>query len=147
MRIAYLTRRVRFSAAHRYHRSDWSDEQNRLVFGACNNPVGHGHNYVLEVTVRGAIAEDTGFCVDLGRLDGVLQQEVVGPLDHQHLNHAIAAFADGGSVPTCENVVTWIWPRIQQGLPPGAELHQLRLYEDPDLFVDYYGGGVAPDAH
>src|SRR5687768_18503196 len=75
-----LTRRVRFSAAHRYFRPDWSDERNRSVFGACANPHGHGHNYMLEATVEGAVDPETGFLVDLGWLDALLPERVVGPL-------------------------------------------------------------------
>jgi 6-pyruvoyltetrahydropterin/6-carboxytetrahydropterin synthase len=141
MRIAYLTRRVHFSAAHRYHREDWSDAHNRLVFGACNNPVGHGHNYTLDVTVRGSIDATTGFAVDLGALDAVLAREIVSRLDHQHLNHAIAEFGPAGDVPTCENILAWIWPRIESHIPDGATLYRIRLHEDPTLFVDYFGGG------
>jgi len=144
MAIAYLTRRVGFSAAHRYHRPDWSAERNRHVFGACNNPAGHGHNYVLDVTVCAPIAADTGFSVDLGSLDAILEEEVKGPLDHQHINHAIAEFADGGLIPTCENVVAWIWARIVGRMPDGVALHRLRLHEDDRLSVDYFGGGREP---
>ncbi len=142
MNLAYLTRSVSFAAAHCYHRPEWSDAENRRVFGACNNPVGHGHNYVLEVTVRGTIAADTGFAVDLGALDAALQREVVARLDHQHLNYAVAEFGEGGAIPTCENIAAWLWPRIEQALPAGVRLHRLRLYEEPQLFVDYYGGSA-----
>jgi hypothetical protein len=79
---AFLTRTVRFAAAHRYHRPEWSEERNREVFGACANPHGHGHNYLLEVTVAGVPDPDTGFSVDLGALDRLLREEVVAPLDH-----------------------------------------------------------------
>lgn len=141
MSIAYLTRRTSFAAAHRYHRPDWSDEENRRVFGACNNPVGHGHNYVLEVTVAGEIAPDTGFSVDLAALDALLTREVTEPLDHQHLNHAVDEFRAGGLIPTSENILAWLWPRLSAGLPTGVRLHRLRLHEDARLSVDYYGAG------
>jgi 6-pyruvoyltetrahydropterin/6-carboxytetrahydropterin synthase len=139
---AYLTRRVRFAAAHRYYRSDWSEETNRQVFGACSNPHGHGHNYRLDVTVQAPVSEETGFSMDLAVLDVILKQEVVEPLDHQHLNHAVAEFA-AGMVPTCENILLWLWPRIQRRVPGPAALYRLRLYEDDDLFVDYDGGRSA----
>lgn len=145
MSIAYLTRRVGFAAAHRYNRPDWSPEENRRVFGACNNPVGHGHNYSLEVTVRGAIDADTGYSVDLGLLDALLQREIVDRLDHQHINHAIPEFADGALVPTCENLVAWAWPRLAAGLPDGVALHRLRLHEDDHLSVEYFGGSATSD--
>ena len=139
MEIARLTREVGFAAAHRYHRSDWSAERNRVVFGACNNPVGHGHNYRLAVTVQGSIDPETGFSVDLTTLDRLLQRVVVDPFDHQHLNHAIPEFGDGGLVPTSENIVRYLWPRITAGLPAGAQLVRLRLYENDSLYVDYEG--------
>jgi 6-pyruvoyltetrahydropterin/6-carboxytetrahydropterin synthase len=143
MTLPLLTRRVRFSAAHRYARADWSDERNREVFGACSNPHGHGHNYRLDVTVQAPIDETTGFSFDLGALDAILREEVVRPLDHQHINHAIEEFRDGGQIPTCENIVRWLWPRLQRRITAPARLHALRLYEDDDLFVDYAEGGAA----
>ena len=144
MSVAYLTRSVAFSAAHRYHRPDWSDDENRRVFGQCSNPHGHGHNYVLEVTVCGTIDPVTGYSIDLGELDHLLRREVVAPLDHQHLNHAIPEFHAGGRIPTCENILAWLWPRIVEGLPAAARLVRLRLREEPALHVDYFGGGPAP---
>ena len=138
----HLTRSVRFSAAHRYYRPDWSEAENRRVFGACTNPHGHGHNYVLEVTVAGDPDPETGFCVDLGELDAILAEEVRGPLDHQHVNHAIPEFGPGGLIPTTENLVIWIWNRLEPRITTGR-LSKLRLREDSDLFVDYYGGAEA----
>lgn len=142
MPAADLTRRISFSAAHRYHRAEWSAEQNRDVFGACNNPHGHGHNYVLDVTVRGEIDPLTGFSVDLRALDALLSDEVAGRLDHQHLNHAVRTFRDGGVVPTCENIAAYLWPRLERSLPSGVELRRIRLHEEPGLYVDYYGGSA-----
>lgn len=144
MKIAYLTRTVRFAAAHRYHRPDWTDEENRRVFGACANPHGHGHNYTLEATVRGEIDPSTGFAVDLAALDRILETHVVQPFDHQHLNHAVEAFAYGADIPTTENILAYLWPRLAEAMPRGTTLHRLRLYEDPTIFVDYYGGAEAP---
>lgn len=130
-----LTRKVRFSAAHRYHRPEWSEERNRETFGPCSNPHGHGHNYLLEVTVAGEVDPETGFCVDLGRLDRVLAEEVTARLDHQHLNHAVPEFAPGGLIPTTENVLLlirkWIEPRLE-----GARLVRLRLHENEDFYVE-----------
>jgi 6-pyruvoyltetrahydropterin/6-carboxytetrahydropterin synthase len=142
--VAYLTRTVAFSAAHRYYRPDWSDDENRRVFGPCSNPHGHGHNYVLEVTVQGSIDPVTGYSVDLGELDTLLRREVTAPLDHQHLNHAVPEFREGGRIPTCENILSWLWPRIAGGLPAAVRLIRLRLHEEPALRVDYYGGASAP---
>lgn len=111
------------------------------MFGACANLHGHGHNYVLEATVEGAIDTETGFSVDLAALDALLDREVVRPLDHRHINHAVDEFAEGRSVPTTENLLAWMWPRIEAGLPEGVALHRLRLREDDRLWVDYFGGG------
>ncbi|MGH7504427.1 MAG: 6-carboxytetrahydropterin synthase [Longimicrobiales bacterium] len=143
MPLAYLTRTIAFSAGHRYHRQEWSDERNREVFGPCANPVGHGHNYVLEVTVRGEVDATTGFSADLGTLDGILRREVLERLDHQHLNHVVDEFREG-AIPTTENILIHLWPRITAGLPPGSELRRLRLHEEPGFHVDYFGGGPAP---
>ena len=141
MDMAYLTRRVTFSAAHRYHRADWSEDRNLAVFGACANAHGHGHNYALETTVAGPIDPETGFAVDLGVLDRILREEIVAPLDHRHINHDVPAFGPGGLIPSTENLAAWAWPRIAARLPEGVRLHRLRLREDESLFVDYFGGG------
>jgi 6-pyruvoyltetrahydropterin/6-carboxytetrahydropterin synthase len=138
MPTTFLTRAVRFSAAHRYHRPEWSDEKNRSTFGACSNPHGHGHNYRLEATVAGEPEPLTGFCVDLAELDRVLAEEVVQPLDHQHLNHALPEFGPGRDVPTTENLLIYLWSRVAPRIRR-ARLVRLRLYEDHDLFVDYHG--------
>lgn len=142
MAKAFLTRTVAFSAAHRYYRPEWSEQENRRIFGACANPHGHGHNYVLDVTVHGEIDAETGFSVDLGFLDRLLEEEVVRRFDHQHINHAIPDFGDGGLIPTSENLLAYLWPRLERGLPEGVRLQRLRLHEDGRLFVDYFGGGA-----
>jgi 6-pyruvoyltetrahydropterin/6-carboxytetrahydropterin synthase len=136
----YLTRVVHFSAAHRYFRPEWSEERNRETFGACANPHGHGHNYSLEVMVAGTPDPETGFCVDLARLDALLEERVREALDHRHINHSIAEFSEGGLIPSTENLVIWIWDRIA-GEIPEARLVRLRLREEAGLFVDFYGPG------
>jgi 6-pyruvoyltetrahydropterin/6-carboxytetrahydropterin synthase len=140
MSMAYLTRRVTFAAAHRYWRDDWTEVRNREVFGACANPHGHGHNYALEATVAGEVDGSTGFAVELDALDRALHEAVVAPLDHQHVNHAVAEFGPGGKVPTTENLLLWAWPRVVARLPGSVRLHRLRLREDESLYVDYFGG-------
>lgn len=143
MPVAQLTREVRFSSAHRYWRPEWSEERNVETFGPCANPHGHGHMYRLEVTVRGEIDEATGFAVDLATLDALLRREVVDVLDHRNINEEVAAFAAGKLIPTTENIVRWLWPRLEAGLPDGAELRRLRLREDEGLYADYFGGAPA----
>lgn len=137
----YLTRTIRFSAAHRYYRPEWSEERNREVFGACANPHGHGHNYVLEVMVAGRPDPETGFSVDLAGLDELLRVEVRDKLDHRHVNHDVAAFGEGGKIPTTENLLVYLWERLAPRVR-ATRLVRLRLREDVDLFADYFG----PDA-
>ena len=139
---ALLTREVRFSAAHRYFRPEWSEERNRATFGPCANPHGHGHLYRLEVTVAGAVAPETGFAVDLAELDGLLRREVVDVLDHQFINHVVPEFGPGRSIPTTENLLVWLWPRVEGALPEGARLQRMLLREDDGLFAEYFGGAL-----
>jgi 6-pyruvoyltetrahydropterin/6-carboxytetrahydropterin synthase len=128
-----LTRKVEFSASHFYHNPSFSAEENRRLFGKCNNPQGHGHNYVLEVTVAGEPDPDTGMVLDLKELKDILEKEVMERMDHRHLNYEVPELA--GQIPTCENVAAVIWrllePKITQG-----KLDRVRLYESPDLFAD-----------
>lgn len=128
-----LTRKLEFSAAHFYHNPKFSDAENRRIFGKCNNPHGHGHNYVLEVTVAGDPDPETGMILDLNELKGILEREVMARFDHRHLNHDVPELA--GKIPTCEEVASVLWrilePKIQNG-----RLDHIRLYESPDLFVE-----------
>lgn len=132
-----LERRYRFSASHLYRRPEWTEEENRARFGKCANLPGHGHNYRLFVTVQGEVDDATGFIVDLGALDALVTARVTEPLDHQHLNSAIPEFADGGSIPSSENLIRWILARLQDALPGGAVLAKLRLEEDEDLATEW----------
>lgn len=132
-----LERRYRFSAAHLYRRPEWSDEENTRRFGKCAIEPGHGHNYRLWVKVAGAVDPETGFVVDLGALDALVGREVVEPLDHRHLNHALPEFAPGEKVPSSENLVHWIRGRLEGALPDGVRLVGLRLEEDEDLACEW----------
>jgi 6-pyruvoyltetrahydropterin/6-carboxytetrahydropterin synthase len=134
--MIYLTRKAEFSASHYYHNPLFSSEQNARLFGKCNNPNGHGHNYLLEVTVKGDVDPGTGMVLDLKQLKEVLNREVIEVLDHRFLNHEVAAFAS--RIPTTENIAVEIWRMLEGKLPTGR-LHRIRLYETHDLFVDYYG--------
>lgn len=134
--MVYLTRQLEFSAAHFYYRPEWTEQENRRVFGKCANRHGHGHNYVLEVTVAGAPDPVTGMVLDLAELKEILDIEITGRMDHRHLNFEVPELQ--GKIPTTENIAAAIWrllePRITRG-----RLHRVRLFEMPDLFVDCYG--------
>ena len=134
--MIYLTRKCEFSASHFYHNPQWSEEENRRAFGKFANLNGHGHNYTLEVTVKGEVDPVTGFVVDLRELKDILNREVVDAMDHRHLNKEVPEFAT--KIPTSENIAIAIWQRLEKKLNV-AKLHRVRLYELPDLFVDYYG--------
>lgn len=138
MKIA-LERRYRFSASHLYRRPDWSEAENRARFGKCANLPGHGHNYRLYVTVGGEIDPVTGFVVDLGALDALIQERVIDRLDHQHLNAALPEFGDGGAIPSSENLVRWIHGQLMDQMPTGSHLVKLRLEEDEDLAAEWTG--------
>jgi 6-pyruvoyltetrahydropterin/6-carboxytetrahydropterin synthase len=134
--MVYLTRRAEFSASHYYHNPEFTPEENRRIFGKCNNPHGHGHNYTLEVTVKGEVDGRSGFVVDLKQLKEVMNREVLDAFDHRHLNEEVAEFKK--QIPTSENLAISIWKRLEPKLKV-AKLHRVRLYETPDLFVDFYG--------
>lgn len=130
----YVTRKFGFSAAHRYWRAEWSAEENTRVFGALTTT--HGHNYVLEVTLRGGVDERTGMVMDLALLKRIVGDLVISRFDHADLG-ADPLFA-GGRIPTTENLVMAIWDLLLPRLAD-AGLHRLRLWEDPTLYVDYLG--------
>jgi 6-pyruvoyltetrahydropterin/6-carboxytetrahydropterin synthase len=148
--MIYLTRKCEFSASHYYYNPEWSEEDNRKLFGKCANRNGHGHNYTVEVTVRGEVDAATGFLIDLKELKELMNREVMENLDHRNLNREVAEFA--GQNPTTENIALYIWRRLEAGLAqhrggltanspgaPAARLHRVRVYESHDLFVDVYG--------
>lgn len=137
MSRASLTRRVQFSAAHRYRRPDWDDAQNAAVFGQCARPHYHGHTYACEVTVTGPIDPTTGMLVDLDRLDHVLAVEVRERFDHRNINLDVPEFADGGLIPTGENLARFIFERVSGSLGGGARVVSVRVSEDESLSVTY----------
>ena len=137
--MIYLTRKCEFSASHFYHNPQWSEEENRRAFGKCANLNGHGHNYTLEVTVKGEVDPVTGFVVDLKELKDILNREVVDAMDHRHLNKEVPEFAT--KIPSSENIAIAIWERLEKKLNV-AQLHRVRLYESADLFADCYRDGA-----
>lgn len=135
-----LTRRVTFAAAHRYRIATWSDEQNERVFGLCARPSYHGHSYVCDVTVRGEIDDTTGFVVDLGVLDRILDVEVKQRFDHRNINVDVAEFGEGKLVPTGENLARFIFEHVGSALrAKGARARVVRVTvaEDATLSASY----------
>ena len=116
MAKAQLVRRVRFAAAHRYRRPDWSEEKNVEVFGLCARPNYHGHTYTCAVTVEGDIDPVTGMVIDLGVIDRVLQAEVIDRFDHRNINLDVPEFAAGRLIPTGENLARFVFERVQAAL-------------------------------
>ena len=133
-----LTRRVQFASAHRYRRPDWSDAENADIFGACAHPNYHGHTYVCDVTVAGPVDEETGFVVDLGFLDRVLQREVRDRFDHRNINLDVPEFAEGKLIPKGENLARFICERVQAALAhTTARVVKVNLAEDATLSSAY----------
>ena len=132
-----VTRRLHFSAGGRLHSPHLSDEENRRVYGKCNNPNGHGHNYWVEVTVRGPKDSRTGMVIDLKELDRVVRERVLDEVDHAFLNLDVPWLE--GVVPTTENLAEAFWARLQGHVPAPAALHEVRVEETEKNFVTYRG--------
>jgi len=130
-----LGRRYRFSASHRLHSPQLSAEENCRVYGKCNNPYGHGHNYVVEVTVSGALDPATGMIVNLADLDSFVEREVIEAFDHKSLNEDLAAFRE--RVPTTEYVCMEIYRRLKSF--PLAKLERVRVQETSNNAFEYAG--------
>jgi 6-pyruvoyltetrahydropterin/6-carboxytetrahydropterin synthase len=130
-----VTRRVHFNAAHRLHRSELSDDENRRMFGPCNNANFHGHNYDLDVSVAGDTDPATGYVADLGIVKRIVEERVLQRLDHKNLNLDVPEFARLN--PTAENIVVVIWKLLDGHLP--GRLARLVLWETPRNYVTYEG--------
>lgn len=131
-----VTRRLHFSAAHRVHNPAMSDEENRRVFGKCNNPNWHGHNYILDVSVTGTLDERTGYVIDLSRVKQVVEDRVIRHVDHRNLNLEVEFLS--GVIPTTENIVVAFWRELEPALHP-AKLSRLVLWETVNNYVEYEG--------
>ncbi|MEC7262153.1 MAG: 6-carboxytetrahydropterin synthase [Bacteroidota bacterium] len=131
-----VSRKAIFNAAHRLHRPDWDDAKNQEVFGKCNNPHFHGHNYDLIVSVTGEIDQETGFVMDLKVLKEMIQEHVIEVLDHKNLNTDVPEFKDLN--PTAENIAVVIWNKLRPLINAENEL-EVVLYETPRNFVTYSG--------
>jgi 6-pyruvoyltetrahydropterin/6-carboxytetrahydropterin synthase len=134
--VVYLTRKEHFSASHRLHNPDWSDERNREVYGKCNNPNGHGHNYVLEVTVTGNPSKETGMVIDLKMLSGIINDALIDKVDHKHMNLDVDFLR--GIIPTAENMAMSFWQILKNNIQGGV-LYAIKLYESDTNVVEYRG--------
>ena len=132
MATAQLIRKVRFAAAHRYRKPEWSEERNIEVFGLCAHPNYHGHTYTCSVAVEGRIDDETGMVMDLGKLDEVLEAEVMARFDHRNINLDVPEFAEGRLVPTGENLARFIFDRVQAALGT-VSVRSVRVDEDETL--------------
>jgi len=140
-----LTRKAEFSASHVCANPAWSDARNHAVYGPNANPNGHGHNYVVEVSIEGEPDQVTGMVFDLRELKEILNREVIEPMDHRFLNREVPPF--DRIVPTTENIAVEIWNRLAPSIDRvvghnNVRLKNVRLYETGDLYVDYGGGGT-----
>jgi len=131
----HLTRRYRFAASHRLHSAQLGDEENQRVYGKCNNPYGHGHNYVVEVAVSGPVDPGTGMIANLADLDAFVDRQVIEPFDHTYLNEEISAFRE--RVPTTENICIEIFNRLREF--PRAKLERVRVEETSLNSFEYTG--------
>jgi 6-pyruvoyltetrahydropterin/6-carboxytetrahydropterin synthase len=132
----HVTRQLHFNAGHRLYNAARSKAWNERMYGPCANPNGHGHNYVIEVTVRGVPDPETGYVIDLGELKRIVEKAVVEPCDHRNLNKDVDFLK--GVIPTTENLVVAFWSRIAPRIKSGT-LHSVRLFETPRNSAEYRG--------
>ncbi len=137
--MLYVTRKAGFAASHRLFNPNFPDEKNDRIFDKCNNPNGHGHNYVLEVTVRGIPDPETGYVIDLKELASIMEREILDHVDHRHLNMDVDFLR--GIIPTAENLAVVFWRRLEPNITSG-ELHSVRVFESDNNFVEYLGEPV-----
>lgn len=135
--MVYLTRLEHFNAAHKLYNPNWTKEKNEEVFGVCANENWHGHNFELFVTVKGTPDADTGFLMDVKILSKIIKEHVIKKLDHKNLNLDVDFLA--GKMCSTENLAIGIWNQILPNLPSGVQLHCVKLYETPRIYVEYFG--------
>jgi 6-pyruvoyltetrahydropterin/6-carboxytetrahydropterin synthase len=136
---AYLTRRTRFAAAHRYRRPDWSDEQNEKAFGLCARESYHGHSYWCDVTIAGEMEPVTGFIIDLGEFDRILGEEIRERFDHRNINTDVPEFGEGRLIPSGENLARFIHDKVRNRLPDAVTIVDVTVAEDETLSSSYRG--------
>ncbi len=136
--MIYLTRRERFSSAHRMFRPEWSDEKNASVFGKCSNPNWHGHNYVLYVTVKGDLQKETGFVINMNILKKIILEKIIDRVDHKNLNLDVDFMR--GKIVTTENLAVAIWNELKPDIEnEGIMLHCVKIEETENNSIEYYG--------
>jgi 6-pyruvoyltetrahydropterin/6-carboxytetrahydropterin synthase len=135
--MVYLTRSEHFNAAHKLYNPNWSPEQNEAVFGKCANENWHGHNYELLVTVKGQPDPGTGFVFDVKRLSTIIKEQIIEKLDHRNLNLDVDFMQ--GKMCSTENLAIAIWQQLKPHLPESLQLHCIKLYETPRIYVEYFG--------
>jgi 6-pyruvoyltetrahydropterin/6-carboxytetrahydropterin synthase len=137
-KMIFLTRRERFSAAHRMFRTDWSDEENKNVFGKCSNPNWHGHNYVLWVTIKGEPSPEQGFVMNINILKQIILEKVIDKIDHKNINLEVEFMQ--GRLATTENLAVAIWNELEPSVKlAGAMLHCIKIEETENNTIEYYG--------
>lgn len=134
--MLYLTRKFSFSAAHRLFNPIFSDEKNEKIYDKCNNPNWHGHNYVLEVTIKGKVDPRTGYVIDLKNLKKIINDEIINKVDHKNLNLDVDFLQ--GVIPTLENLVVAFWNVLKPKITDG-ELFKIKLYETEYNCIEYFG--------
>ena len=134
----YVTRRERFSAAHRLFRKEWGDDKNYSVFGPCSNPNWHGHNYELFVTVKGEVDEQTGFVINIKQLSSIIKERVIDKLDHKNMNTEVDFMK--GKLASTENLAIAIWDELEKPIYSlGIELYKIKITETENNYVEYFG--------
>jgi len=134
--MVYVTRREVFSASHKLHNSKLTEAENQEIFGKCNNPHGHGHNYTLEVVVAGEVNSKTGYVIDLKELKKIIISNIIDKVDHKHLNYDVDFMK--GINPTTENIAIAIWEQLVDKIPSG-KLYSVKLYETENNYIEYMG--------
>ena len=136
--MIYLTRRERFSSAHRMFREDFSDEQNLDYYGQCSNPEWHGHNYILYVTIKGEVNPELGYLINIKRLKEIIQKYVIEYIDHKNINTQVSFMKD--KLASTENIAIAIWDELEEHIRnEGAVLHCVKIAETENNFIEYYG--------
>jgi 6-pyruvoyltetrahydropterin/6-carboxytetrahydropterin synthase len=136
--MIYITRRERFSAAHRMFREEWTEEQNLHIFGKCSNPNWHGHDYELHVTVKGILNDNFGFFMNISTLKQIIKEKIIDQVDHKNINLEVSFMK--GKIATTENLAVAIWDELKPAIErEGAILHCVKICETENNSIEYYG--------